>query len=185
MPLFDLSRIDHRSRPILFLDFEMTGLDVSRHEIIEIAALVVRQPEFKAVKSYYTKVHPVHIKTAEPDSLEILGYRPQDWTDAIPLHRALVELSALAPNCMLAGWGGQNEWDFLTAALQRENLPFFYDHHLIEVWTLAYTRLYGEDDIDFFNLPKVAKKLGIHLEKHKPDSDIRATFQIFKKLTGL
>ncbi len=183
--LLDKSPIEFRTRPLLFVDLEMTGLDVSTHEIVEIAALLVPQPDFTIANSYYARVRPEHIATADPQALKKNSYDPKIWSDALPLRRALVELSQMAPDCLLAGWCVQNEWDFLNAALARENLPYFYHHHLIEVSTLAFVKLYPDSHVKFLNLNRVCQKLGIYLDHHQPDSDIRATYEIFKRLSGL
>ena len=101
-----------KDRPVLFIDLEMTGLDVAHHEIIEIAALITRPPKFDIINSFYAKVLPTHIETADSQALEITGYNPKLWQDAIPLRQALEELSTFAPDCILAGWSVQNEWKF-------------------------------------------------------------------------
>ncbi len=183
--LLDNPPISFRDRPILFLDMEFTGLDPALHEITEIAALVVNQPRFEITNSYYTKVIPTHPQSADPKALKVSAYRSQDWQDAIPLRQALIELSHLAPDCLLAGWAVQNEWDFLNAALTREKLPYFYHHHLLEISTLAFAKLYSDSGVKYLNLPRVCRHLGINLIRHKPDSDIRATYEIFKRLSDL
>jgi DNA polymerase III epsilon subunit-like protein len=173
---------DYKKRPILFLDFEMSGLDVGKHEIIEVAALVVSQPNFEIENSYYTKVLPKHIETADPKALKAIGFKASEWKEGISIKQVLLELSDLAPDCMLAGWAVQNEWDFLNAALEKEKLPYFHTHRLIEVFTLAYQKFRNDPSIKYINLPNVARALGIYIDQHKPDSDIRATYEIFKKL---
>lgn len=170
------------TRPILFIDLEFTGLDPNIHEIIEVAALVIRQPDFKITNSYYTKVIPQHIHTADPKPLEISGYSAKDWQDALSLRQVLQDLSQLAPDCLLAGWVVQNEWNFLNSALQKEKLPYFYSHHLIEVYTLAFVKFHAKPNIQYINLSTIAKTLNIPIQRHKPDSDIRATYEIFKQL---
>ncbi len=163
----------------------MTGLDVSHHEIIEIAALLTRPPKFNIESSYYTKVLPTHIETANSQALEITDYDPRLWQDAISLHQAIVELSQFAPDCILAGWSVQNEWNFLIHALEAEKLPYFFDDKLIEVWSLAYAKFYNSSHLVRLNLANVSKLLGISVDRHKPDSDIRATLAIFKRLIGI
>ena len=171
-----------KDRPVLFIDLEMTGLDVFRHEIIEIAALLTRPPKFNIESSYYTKVLPTHVETANSQALEITNYDPQLWQDAIPLHQALIELSQFAPDCILAGWSVQNEWNFLIHALETEHLPYFFNDKMIEVWSLAYAKFYDSSQLERLNLANVSKLLGISIDRHKPDSDIRATYEIFKRL---
>ena len=182
--LLDKPRVEFRHRPLLFIDMEYTGLDPARHEIIEIAALLVSQPDLNITNSYYAKVAPRHIVTADPKSLKVTSYSPSAWKEAIPLRQALLDLTDLAPDCLLAGWGIQTEWEFLNAALATENLTFFYYHHLIEVYTLAFVKFFRAVEPKFLNLGSTARALGISIDRHKPDSDISATFEIFKILVG-
>lgn len=174
--------VGFRDRPLLFIDLEMTGLDPRIHEITEIAALHVSPGDFAVTNSFYTKVIPSHIHTADAQSLKVSGYSQKLWAEAIPLRQALIELSAFAPGCTLAGWSVQTEWDFLNAALEQQQLPYFYDHRLIEVYTLAYNFFYAKPQIKFLNLSTAARYFDIHLDYHLPDSDIRATYEIFKRL---
>lgn len=181
MPRFFVSP-PFKDRPVLFIDFEMTGLDVQTHEIIEVAALVARPPNFEIISSYYSKIIPQHIETADPEALKVVSYDPKLWQDAISLRQMLQDLSRLAPNCILAGWAVQNEWNFLISALQQENLPYFFDEKLIEVYSLAYCKFFNSSDITRLNIANTAKLFGIPVERHKPDSDIRATYHIFRRL---
>lgn len=182
MPFFGHSPVDFRDRPLLFIDLEMTGLDIHRHEIVEVAALLVTQNDWQIKNSYYTKVIADHIETADPDAMKIINYTSEGWKEAIPLRQMLTELSEFAPNCMLAGWSVQNEWDFLSIALEREKLPFFYYNYLLEVSTLAFIKLRSDPRLTRLGLTSVAKYLKVPLDQHKPDSDIRATYEIFRRL---
>jgi len=174
--------INFRDRPLLFIDFEMSGLDVKKHEIIEVAALVVDQKTLAITNSYYAKIIPEHIATADPESLGVTAYSSKAWSDAIPLRQMLTELKVLAPNCILAGWVVQNEWDFLLAALEKEKIPIFFSYYLLEVWTLAFFKFRKDLSVNNLNIGSVCKVFNISLDQHKPDSDIKATYEIFKKL---
>lgn len=180
--LLDPTGPDFRSRPILFVDLEVTGLDRHKHEIIEIAALRVEQPTFEITNSFYTKVIPEHLETADPKALQINNYSKEGWTEAIPLRQAMTELAAFAPDCILAGWSVQTEWDFLCEACLQLDIPYFFTHRLLEVYTLAFVHFYKDESMKFINLPKVCKALDIYLDQHKPDSDVKATYDVFKKL---
>ena len=52
---------------LVFVDVETTGLDETRHEIIEIAVI-------RGSQTYHRKVQPQHIETASPRALEINGF---------------------------------------------------------------------------------------------------------------
>lgn len=183
MPFFQSKNWkSHSKRNLLFVDLELTGLDSSQHEIIEIAALLVSPDDLRIINSYYTKVLPSHLETADEISLQIANYDPKEWKSAISLSTMLKELSTLDGEVILAGWSVVTEYDFLTKALEQEGIPYFFDNYLLEVWSLAYLRYCKDPTVEKINLQSISAKLNIPLLRHKPDSDIRATYEIFKNL---
>lgn len=185
MPFFHGFPKNYKDRPLLFVDLEMTGLDVGKHEIIEMAALLVDQFDYGIKNSFYTKVSPTHIETADPKALRVVGYDPSEWQQAVPLRQALMELARFAPNCFLAGFSVQNDWNFLIFALEKEKLPYFFDNYLIEVWTLAYVKYHNRAEVTNIGIGNLCKMLGIPIQLHKPDSDVRATYEIFRRLVNV
>ena len=49
---------DVKSAPISFIDLEMTGLEGSKHEIVEIGLVKVSQPELEIIEKWEAKVRP-------------------------------------------------------------------------------------------------------------------------------
>src|SRR5438105_2266671 len=79
-------------RPLLFLDLETTGLNPGQHEITEIGALLVSQPDFQIISTYQSKVMPTHLETATPEALQIGHFNLETWQrEAKPLEVALAE----------------------------------------------------------------------------------------------
>jgi DNA polymerase-3 subunit epsilon len=64
---------------ICFIDTETTGLDKSRHEIIEIAIIVWNGCKLTI---YNKKIMPMNIASADPVALKINGYTASGWADA-------------------------------------------------------------------------------------------------------
>ena len=62
---------------LAFLDTETTGLDNKRHEIIELALVIVEDGERIYEKVF--KIKPRNIHTAHPKALEINGYDEAIW----------------------------------------------------------------------------------------------------------
>lgn len=71
-----------------FIDTETTGLDCTKHEIIEIA--IVTEYGDGRVDKWCTKIKPVRLLEASPRALEINGYNDADWSDA-PLLPQVIE----------------------------------------------------------------------------------------------
>lgn len=74
------------------IDTETTGLDKSKHEIIEVALIsyvISEDGERFITKKFETKIKPAHIETANPRALEINHYKESEWASA-PSHREVM-----------------------------------------------------------------------------------------------
>lgn len=176
-----------RDRPLLFIDLEMTGLDPTIHEIVEVGALVVDGKTFEVKKEYEAKVKPSHIQTADKKALEINGYAREKWENAKPLKQALEELSELAPGAIPAGWNIGVDKMFLDFAFITAGIKPSYDYHTIDVHTLAWKHIFPDTSIAVteVKLSRVCKHFGIKRgEKHRAMADIKATYELFLKLVA-
>lgn len=86
---------------ITFLDTETTGLDLFRHEVIDIAILQVgwSDDKFCEISRFESKIKPKKIEDASAVALKINGYTKKKWKEAadattfLPLIRAYIETS--------------------------------------------------------------------------------------------
>ncbi|MBI2405754.1 3'-5' exonuclease [Candidatus Microgenomates bacterium] len=174
---------DFRDRPLLFIDLEMTGLDPTKHEIVEVGALVVDGKTLKIKKEYEVKVKPSHIETADQKALEINGYAREKWKNALSLKQVLEELSELAPGALPAGWNIGVDKMFLDFAFITQGIKPSYDYHTIDVHTLAWAQVLPDKTVKEVKLSKLCKHFGIKREeKHRAMADIKATYEVFRKL---
>lgn len=174
---------DFRERKLLFIDLEMTGLNPLIHEIIEMGAIVVNGKTLEIEKEYEVKVRPEHIESATPEALEINGYNPEKWKDAISLNTALTELGQLAPEGLLAGWNIGTDKMFLEIAYIKQNLKFPFDYHALDIVPMAW--LYGQSDpgLKELRLSSLCERLGlVRVDHHRALADIRTTVEVFKVL---
>lgn len=72
-----------------FIDTETTGLDCTKHEIIEIA--IITEYGDGRLERWSTKVKPVRLLDASPKALEINGYNDADWEEA-PYMNEVIEV---------------------------------------------------------------------------------------------
>lgn len=189
---------DFRDRPLIFVDLEMTGLDPTRHEILEIGALVVNPKTLAIEKEYEVKVQPEHIETADPEALKVNGYKAENWTGAKPIVQVLEEFNNLAPGGMIAGWNLALDFVFLDVAFRRHGIKRNFDYHALDVLPLAWfhstfprqaqdrsgqapqgnseqvNELKLSKFCEYFEIPRGAK--------HQAMADVKATYQLFRKL---
>jgi len=174
--------IDFRKRNLVFVDIETTGLEVERHEIIEIGAIVVSGKNLKALSEYCKKIIPEHIETADKEALRLNGYSEEKWKDAILLKDALIKLNRLAKNGMFTGWNITFDWTFLEKAFTRFKIKPLFDYHLIDAMSIAYAKLYDKKLLKRLGLRHVVKFYKMKGIRHRAMEDSQATYQIFKRL---
>src|SRR3989344_1833010 len=83
-----------RKHNFAFIDIETTGLDVRRHEIIEIGCILTT-PELKVIEEFELKIKPERIADADPVSLKISHYDPDRWGSAHNLDNVSVAWAKL------------------------------------------------------------------------------------------
>jgi len=185
----DLPKINFRERDLLFIDLEMTGLDIEKHEIVEIAALLVDSNTYEVKGEYHSKVKPKHFDTADPDIHKMLDYSEALWKDAKPIAQVLQELAEFAPNSHFVGYNSAADRMFLEQAYLREGkqLNKFFDYHLLDVYSLAFIYFKDKAAPERLRLRMVATELGVNVPegKHNALDDVRLTYQVFLKLIKL
>lgn len=180
----DAHKTTMRSRPLIFLDLESTGLEVQKHEILEIGALKVEPKKpFKILAELNLKVKPEHIEKANKAALKIVGFAPEKWENAVSLKEALDQLDKFAEEGVLVGYNVTFDWAMLDKSyysLGRYD-PFYY--HRIDVLTMAYYKLFSKRSVQRFSLGQAAKFFNIIPQnKHQALDDARTTYLVFKKI---
>ena len=178
---------DFRSKNLAFVDLETTGLSPLRHEIIEIAAIVVDGSGFDVVKSFESKIFPEHIENAEKEALKINGFSPKAWGKAPSQKAVLQEFANLAPGGVVVGWNVSFDWAFLEASFERLGIIHKFDYHQIDAMSVAYAKLFKLGEFTGLSLRKVAPIFGIDLpenETHSAAKDVKATLDVFRKVMG-
>lgn len=175
---------------LAFIDLETTGLDPEKHEIIEIGIIIARQKErdgrgplVEKVEEFEVKIKPEHIETADAEALRICGYNEADWLFAVDLKQAMEKLAEKTKDAIMVGHNVAFDWVFLEKAFEKTDIEPQLHYHKIDTISLALGKLYDNKDAQKFSLRALCELLGIKNEKaHTALSDIRATFELYKKL---
>lgn len=179
--------LNFRQRNLIFLDLETTGFSVADNEILEIGALKVESnPPFKILSEFEVKVKPTHLETADPESLKIVGFNQTDWQEAQDLKTSLELLDQFGNGGILIGFNISFDWATLAksySSLGRID-PFYY--HRLDVMTMAFTKLFNNPTLKRFSLGELCKLFQIERDSHHQAlSDIKATYDVFKKLMNM
>ena len=177
---------------LAFIDLETTGLNPEKHEIIEIGCLIARQkdrgvqgPLVEKIEEFEIKVKPTHIETADREALRICGYNEADWVFAVDLKQALLQLAEMTKSSIMVGHNVSFDWVFLEKAFEETGVSPEFHYHKIDTIALSFAKLYDNPDAQKFSLRALCELLNIKNEKaHTALSDVRATFELYKKLLG-
>ena len=177
---------------LAFIDLETTGLDLERHEIIEIACLTVKQdwsqrePVFTVLNEFDVKVKPKHIETAEPEALRITRYAEADWLFAVELPQALKELAERTTDAIMVGQNVAFDWGFLRHGFKETGVQNKMYFHRLDLIPMVFIKCCRDPKLERYNLGELSRYFGVANDRaHSAMSDIRATFEIYKKLIAL
>jgi DNA polymerase III epsilon subunit-like protein len=91
-----------RKHNLAFIDIETTGLNLIKHEIIEIGC-VITTPDLEVIEEFELKIKPEHISNADKVALKINQYKEDLWEDALSLKEALSIFMSKVNNCIMVG----------------------------------------------------------------------------------
>lgn len=170
-------------RPLAITDLEMTGLDPSVHEIIEIGLVLVDQDTFEIKDTLNVQVKPEHIGTASPEALVVNGYKAEDWNDAIPLKEALQIYAEKTRGAVFCGQVVSVDWGFLAEGFRKTGVVHSMDYHQVDVPSIAWAKL-RHTGIEKVKLSALCKYFGIPEEpqEHRAINGAMKAYEVLKKL---
>lgn len=174
-----------RKHSLAFIDIETTGLDVTKHEIIEIG-VVVTTPELKIIEKFELKIKPEQIEQADPVALKINHYDPKNWKDALGLKEAMKIFSKKVKDCIMVGQNVSFDWSFLGYAFTKTKLKNSMHYHRLDTISIAWAKLHKEPKVTHFSLREMCEHFDIKNKlAHSALSDADATYELYKKLMKL
>jgi DNA polymerase-3 subunit epsilon len=172
--------------PLFFVDVETTGLDPTRHEVIEIGAILTT-PGLDVIRSFSCRMHPARPELADEvdgdarSARAVNGYRPDHprWADALPHDVAVLRFAEFLgastdgkfPRPHPVGKNVGFDLAFLSALFARAGwqLSGFVHHRTFDLTTLALPFLLAglvdrgslDDLARLFQLPRKAEHEGL------------------------
>ncbi len=176
------------NKDILLIDLEFTGLDPKRHDIIQIAAVLLDKRTLKEKKFFNAYIKPSHWAKRDPESMAINGIEWETLKYAPSLRTVINAFNKkFSKNIMLAYYGGSLDIEFLKAAYTQIGKKFEFNYHYINLWVIFYTYLVVKNKFATakgpkkFSLKNLAKYFKIPaLDLHDALSDCRVEAEILR-----
>jgi len=174
-----------RKHNLAFIDIETTGLDVTKHEIIEIGC-VITTPKLKVIEKFELKIKPEKIENADSISLKVNHYNLEDWEFAHTLKDVMKIFSKKTKDCIMVGQNVSFDSCFLENAFYKTGFKNNMHYHKLDTISIAWAKFHKKRSFEHFSLREMCKLFDIKNERpHSALSDAYATYQLYKKLMKL
>lgn len=174
-----------RKHNFAFIDIETTGLNLLKHEIIEIGC-VLATPDLKMIEEFELKIKPEHIEEADSAALKVNQYDERDWQGALSLKEGMKIFSDKVKDCIMVGHNVSFDAGFLEYAFNKIGVANTMHYHKLDTVSIAWAKFHNNPDIEHFSLHEMCLHFGIkNARAHTALPDARATYELYKKLLSL
>lgn len=177
-------------KDLLLVDLEMTGLDASRNEIIQLAAVLLDRKTLAEKENFNSFIRPRRWASRDKESMAVNNISFNQLKNAPDLKRVLRAFGRqFGHQVVLAYYGGPLDVDFLRLAHRSCGLPFKFDYHFFNLWGLFYAflakrnQLTNQKKFTGFAMEDLMKKFKIKSNRrHDALEDCRVEAEILRKI---
>lgn len=174
-----------RKKNFAFIDIETTGLNVMKHEILEIGC-VLATPSLELIEKFDIKIRAENISCADPAALKVIRYSEKDWEGSLPLKEAMDFFSQKVKDCIMVGQNVSFDFQFIEYAFLKAGLSNPMHYHRVDTFSIAWAKLNKNKDVTHLSLRELCKYFDIKNNRpHSALSDAYATFLLYKKLMDI
>ena len=130
-------------RDLLLVDLETTGTDPNRHEIIQLAAVLLDKKTLKEKKFFNAYIKPVRWINRDLASMQVNGIK-YDWLKTAPNLAMVLKNFQKRFNLqkvVLSYYVGVFDIVFLQKAFVKTNRKWPFDYHYFNIWAAFYPLL--------------------------------------------
>lgn len=180
-------------KDILLIDTEFTGFDLSKHDLIQLAAVLLDKKTLKEKKSFnsYIRLSPVQWAKRNRESMSVNKITWEQIKNAPTLKNVIKEFDkTFGQNVIQAFYVGYNDKRFLLEAYKKAGVKWKFDYHYFELWGLFYPFLAVKNKLSSvkhfagFGIENMIKMFGIKAPKNLHDAlaDCRVEAEILRKV---
>lgn len=179
------------TRDILVFDLETTGMDYVKHEIIQIAALLLDKNSLEEKQYFESYIKPERIESADPEALTVHGIEYQSLQDKPSFAEVALKLEENfhPDSVILSAYNTPFDVPFLRLAYSKTGRAMPYDLHSLDIWGLAY-KYWSSGGFPVnpkkkvgFGLSDMAKVLGIEAGGfHNASTDVKVSAEVLRRL---
>lgn len=179
-------------KDILLIDAEFSGFDIQKHEILQLAGILLDRKTLKEKKAFSSFVKPTKWKNRDRESMEVNKISFDMVKGAPTLQQVIKKFDkTFGHNIILAAYVGYNDKRFLLEAYRKSKIKFPFDYHYFDLWGLFYAylaeknKLNSKKDFAGFGLEYLIKMFKVKVDKnelHDALVDCRVEAEVLRKV---
>ena len=128
------------NKDLLMLDIEATGINVTKHEIIQLAAVLLDKKTLKEKKSFNMFIKPKKWSGREQEAMDVNNISWEQLKKAPSLKTVLKKFDeTFGSNVIPTTYGGNLDIIFLPAAYREAKMKYPVEYHTFNMWPVCYT----------------------------------------------
>src|SRR5688572_12002680 len=126
-------------KDLLLIDLESTGLDVTKHEIIQIAGLLLDKKTLQEKARFESYIKPRKWAGRSQPAMAVNKIAWSKLKNAPDLKTVIEEFDKIfGHDVTVAYYGGMLDIPFLGAAYKKSGKKYPFDYHAFDLWALFY-----------------------------------------------
>lgn len=187
-----IKKIMNFKRDILLIDLEFSGFDIQKHEILQLAGVLLDKKTLKEKKVFSSFIKSTKWKHRYLASMAVNKISWDMVKDAPSLKEVIKEFHRVfGHNVILAAYVGYNDKKFLLEAYKKAGVKWQFDYHYFDLWALFYgylaakNKLTSKKDFAGFGMESLIKMMKIDVNKnqlHDALVDCRTEAEVLRKI---
>lgn len=178
-------------KDLLILDIEATGLDYEKHEIIQLAAILLDKKTLKEKKTFNTFIRPRNWKGRSREAMAVNNISWDMVKDAPDLKAALKTFQkTFGTNVTIAPYGTIMDTAMLRIAYRKSKMKYMFDYHVFDIWPLVYVYmakkklLKNNRRFAGFGLEDAARhfKIAVPKDRHTALTDCQVEAEVLRQI---
>lgn len=172
-------------KKLAFIDLELTGLCLKKHEIIEIGVLIYDQCRGEIEKEWSVKIAPLHIETASQKALTINGYINNPNIYRGKLKSSLIKFNSVVKDCTLIGYNVGCDIGFIKRDMDKLNIKPAFRYISLDLMSMVWFAI-KNSNIEGMSLETVCEYFDIcNIGSHSALVDCRRSYELYRKLNNI
>jgi len=125
-------------KDLLFFEIETTGHDVDKDSIIQLSAILLDKDNLLEKDNFNTYIRVSYLDSVMNEHAKLLHTDYETLRKSPKIYDSIKNFHKKFGTNLLLATHGFHHLLFLRSAFKKAAVPFDYDHHVVQLWTLGY-----------------------------------------------